>query len=124
MIQEDSERPIRAIFAYSIDKSKFICGYDLDTRSGSSTLKPIEVIALGYQNTFVQGGKAATNNLSLTSKAVANFAISFKRVLTIVGTIDAKVGDVSQANIDDGISWTLTKVQFEHFTHYYVAIGL
>ena len=48
MIQEDDAHPIRTTFAYSIDKASFICGYDLDTVTGPSTLKPIEVIAVGY----------------------------------------------------------------------------
>ena len=48
MVQEDNRSPIRTVFAYSIDRTKFMCGYDLDSRAGDSTLKPIEVIALGY----------------------------------------------------------------------------
>ena len=48
MVQEDDRSPIRTVFAYSIDRTKFMCGYDLDSRAGDSTLKPIEVIALGY----------------------------------------------------------------------------
>lgn len=75
---------------------------------------------------YDQGGKTSTSyyNSTTTSKSSSSFPLAFKRVLTAIGTIDANVGEKSQANIDDGVSWTLTKVMFEHFTHYYVAIGV
>ena len=73
---------------------------------------------------ILQGGKTSTSYYNATSKSSASFPVAFKRVLTVLGTIDATVGEQSQANIDDGVSWTLTKVMFEHFPHYYVAIGI
>lgn len=83
-------------------------------------------ICLGevFGGLIIQGGKTSTSYYNATSKSSASFPLAFKRVLTVLGTIDATVGEQSQANIDDGVSWTLTKVMFEHFPHYYVAIGI
>ena len=48
MLEDARDNPIRPVFAYSMNASQFICGYDYDSLAGTSKLKPIEVIALGY----------------------------------------------------------------------------
>ena len=48
MYKESRDNNIRPVFAYSLNNSKFICGYDYDSQAGTSKLKPIEVIAVGY----------------------------------------------------------------------------
>ena len=48
MLEDARDNPIRPVFAYSLNANKFICGYDYDSQAGTSKLKPIEVIAVGY----------------------------------------------------------------------------
>lgn len=48
MLEDARDNPIRPVFAYSMNTSQFICGYDYDSLAGTSRLKPIEVIAVGY----------------------------------------------------------------------------
>ena len=72
-----------------------------------------------------QGGIANTDKFTSTSQANANFAIRFKKVLTVVGNLYSEDSDRSEANYDDNIQeLTISSVKFRHFKHNYIAIGI
>lgn len=70
-----------------------------------------------------QGGKATISRREALP-ASANFPISFKRVLTAVGTLDNYTPEYSGHNFDDEITLTNTKITFKYYQHYYIAIGV
>ena len=70
-----------------------------------------------------QGGKATISRREALP-ASANFPISFKRVLTAVGTLDNYTPEYSGHNFDDEITLTNTRITFKYYQHYYIAIGV
>ena len=82
-------------------------------------------ICLGssFGGLIIQGGKATTSSKEALP-ASANFPISFKRVLSAVGTLDNSVPNYSAQNFDDEISLTKTSITFKYYPHYYIAIGV
>ena len=72
---------------------------------------------------IIQGGKATISRREALP-ASANFPISFKRVLTAVGTLDNYTPEYSGHNFDDEITLTNTKITFKYYQHYYIAIGV
>ena len=72
-----------------------------------------------------QGGIATTSRFNGDSAATANFAIRFKKVLTVVGNLYTNNSDRSEANYDDNIEeLTVSYVKFRHFKHTYIAVGI
>ena len=72
---------------------------------------------------IIQGGKATIIRREALP-ASANFPISFKRVLTAVGTLDNYTPEYSGHNFDDEITLTNTRITFKYYQHYYIAIGV
>ena len=74
---------------------------------------------------YDQGGIASTNRINTDSKANANFAIRFKKVLAVVGNLYMEDSGRSEANYDDNIEdLTISYVKFRHFKHTYIAVGI
>ena len=74
---------------------------------------------------IIQGGIATTSRFNGDSAATANFAIRFKKVLTVVGNLYTNNSDRSEANYDDNIEeLTVSYVKFRHFKHTYIAVGI
>ena len=72
-----------------------------------------------------QGGIASTNRINTDSKANANFAMRFKKVLAVVGNLYMEDSGRSEANYDDNIEdLTISYVKFRHFKHTYIAVGI
>ncbi len=84
-----------------------------------SNLVAWNILLLGIS----QGGKATTSSKEALP-ASANFPISFKSVLSAVGTLDNSVPNYSAQNFDDEISLTKTSITFKYYPHYYIAIGV
>ena len=83
-------------------------------------------ICLGssFGGLIIQGGIATTSRFNGDSAATATFAISFKKVLAIVGNLYTEDSGRSEANYDDNIEeLTVSSVKFRHFNHTYIAIG-
>lgn len=83
-------------------------------------------ICLGssFGGLIIQGGIATTSRFTVDSAVTATFAIRFKKVLTVVGTLYTNNSDRSEANYDDNIEdLTTSSVKFRHFQHTYIAIG-
>ena len=83
-------------------------------------------ICLGeaFGGLIIQGGIATASRFNGDSAATATFAIRFKKVLTVVGTLYTNNSDRSEANYDDNIEdLTTSSVKFRHFQHTYIAIG-
>ena len=82
---------------------------------------PFLILSLVYD----QGGIATTSRFNGDSAATANFAIRFKKVLTVVGNLYTNNSDRSEANYDDNLEdLTASSVRFRHFQHSYIALGI
>ena len=72
-----------------------------------------------------QGGIATTSRFNDNSAATANFAIRFKKVLTVIGNLYTNNSDRSEANYDDNLEdLTTSSLKFRYFQHSYIALGI
>lgn len=76
-----------------------------------------------FGNLIIQGGKTS-DSVGGEFSATATFPIKFKKVLTVLGTLNTLPLRLSGANYDDNISYDATSVSFLYNKHNYIAIGV